>query len=87
MSGAAARAATLGDRAWQSVEKVSSELFVLTYGAVVAQLVKDCPNIEAVNHQLDLMGYNIGVRLVDEFMAKRCDCIFKTPLFFLTLFS
>ena len=60
-----------GERAWQSVEKVNAELFVLTYGAVVAQLVKDAAgDMEEVNTQLETMGYNIGTRLVDEFMAR-----------------
>ncbi|XP_015750945.1 PREDICTED: trafficking protein particle complex subunit 3-like [Acropora digitifera] len=50
--------------------KVSAELFVLTYGALVAQLVKDYESDEEVNKQLDKMGYNIGVRLVEDFLAR-----------------
>ncbi|XP_072018621.1 trafficking protein particle complex subunit 3-like [Amphiura filiformis] len=50
--------------------KVSQELFTLTYGALVAQLVKDYESDEEVNKQLDKMGYNIGVRLVEDFLAR-----------------
>lgn len=51
-------------------KKVSTDLFVLTYGATVAQLIKDYENPEEVNKQLDQMGYNIGLRLIDDFLAK-----------------
>lgn len=51
-------------------KKVSSELFTLTYGSLVAQLVKDYENYEDVNKQLDKMGYNIGVRLIEDFLAR-----------------
>ncbi len=34
------------------------------------QLIKDIEDISQVNEQLEKMGYNIGVRLVDEFLAK-----------------
>lgn len=45
---------------------------------MVAQLCRDYNhNYREVNAQLDKMGYNIGVRLVEEFLAKtgaqRCD--------------
>ncbi|KAJ7341863.1 hypothetical protein JRQ81_007487 [Phrynocephalus forsythii] len=56
---------------WQS-----RELFVLTYGALVAQLCKDYENDDDVNKYLDTMGYNIGIRLVEDFLAhsvvKKC---------------
>ena len=51
-------------------KKVNSDLFILTYGAIVAQLVKDFENAEEVNKQLDKMGYNIGLRLIEDFLAK-----------------
>mmetsp|Transcript_28454 Transcript_28454/g.46123 ORF Transcript_28454/g.46123 Transcript_28454/m.46123 type:complete len:184 (-) Transcript_28454:627-1178(-) len=60
----------LGDGAYQRLEKVSSELFTLTYGSIVAQLVKDYEDVNEVNKQLEKMGYNIGLRLIDEFLAK-----------------
>ena len=60
----------IGDAAYAKSEKINAELLTLTYGALVAQLVKDYEDIEEVNAQLDKMGYNIGVRLIDEFLAK-----------------
>ena len=48
----------------------NSELLTLTYGAIVTQIVRDYEDPREVNAQLELMGYNIGVRLVDEFCAK-----------------
>ena len=59
-----------GDLAFASMDKVNSELFTLTYGSLVAQLVKDYEEMEEINHQLDRMGYSIGQRLIDEYLAK-----------------
>ena len=43
----------------------------LTYGTIVAQLCRDFEyNYPEVNKQLDKMGYNIGLRLIDDFLAK-----------------
>uniref|UniRef100_A0A8C1BX31 Trafficking protein particle complex subunit n=1 Tax=Cyprinus carpio carpio TaxID=630221 RepID=A0A8C1BX31_CYPCA len=64
--------------------KHNSELFTLTYGALVTQLCKDYENDEEVNKQLDKIllfrisllffhfsrGYNIGVRLIEDFLAR-----------------
>ncbi|KAG1664238.1 hypothetical protein FOA52_003491 [Chlamydomonas sp. UWO 241] len=50
--------------------QINAELFALTYGSLVRQLISDFEDVEAVNKQLDTMGYNIGIRLVDEFLAK-----------------
>lgn len=62
--------------------KVSSELFTLTYGAMVAQLVKDYEQDEEVNKQLDKMGYNIGVKIIEDFLARsgvgRCNDLRET---------
>ena len=53
------------------VDKVNAELVTLTYGTMVAQLCSDLDsNYAEVNKQLDKMGYNIGVRLVEDFFAK-----------------
>lgn len=49
---------------------MSGELFTLTYGSLVAQLLKDYENDDDANKQLDKMGYNIGVRLVEDFLAR-----------------
>lgn len=53
------------------VDKVNAELVTLTYGTIVAQLAKDYDSdyIE-VNKQLDKMGYNIGLRLIEDYLAK-----------------
>ena len=53
------------------MDKVNAELVTLTYGTVVSQLCRDFNNdyIE-VNKQLNKMGYNIGVRLIEDFLAK-----------------
>ena len=60
----------LGDAAWARMPKVSSELFALTYGSLVQQLVKDFEDVTLINQQLEKMGHNIGVRLIDEFLVK-----------------
>jgi len=60
----------LGDSLWTETPKIHAELFTLTYGALVNQLLSDGDNIFEVNDALDKMGYNIGVRIIDEFLAK-----------------
>lgn len=53
------------------MDKVNAELVTLTYGTMVAQLCSDFDsNYGEVNKQLDKMGYNIGMRLVEDFFAK-----------------
>jgi trafficking protein particle complex subunit 3 len=53
------------------VEKVNAELVTLTYGTMVAQLCKDYDSdYVEVNRQLDKMGYNIGMRLIEDYLAK-----------------
>lgn len=53
------------------VDKVNAELVTLTYGTIVAQLCGDYDgNYGEVNKQLEKMGYNIGLRLVEDFFAK-----------------
>jgi hypothetical protein len=43
----------------------------LTYGTIVAQLCKDFEgDYVEVNKQLDRMGYNIGLRLIEDYLAK-----------------
>lgn len=60
------------DRATRTrIDKVNSELVVLTYGTIVAQLCKDFDgDYVEVNKQLDKMGYNIGLRLIEDYLAK-----------------
>lgn len=53
------------------VDKVNAELVTLTYGTMVTQLCSDFDsNYAEVNKQLDRMGYNIGMRLVEDFFAR-----------------
>lgn len=60
----------LGDASFAQSERVSAELMALTYGSFVRQLLIDYEEPKDVNAQLDSMGYNIGVRLVDDFLSK-----------------
>lgn len=39
--------------------KVSGELVALTYGAFVAQIVKDYESIDEINKQIELLGYSL----------------------------
>jgi hypothetical protein len=53
------------------IDKVNAELVTLTYGTIVAQLCKDFDSdYVEVNKQLDKMGYNIGLRLIEDYLAK-----------------
>jgi len=36
----------------------------------VAQLLKDYENVDEVNKQLERMGYNIGIRLIEDYLAR-----------------
>ena len=65
-----ARFARAGEAAFNKSEKISSELFTLTYGAVVMQLVADYEDVREVNAQLFQLGRRMGQRLVDELFAK-----------------
>lgn len=50
---------------------MNAELVTLTYGTIVAQLCQDYDSdYTEVNKQLDKMGYNIGMRLIEDFLAK-----------------
>jgi len=73
----------MGENAFASMEKVNAELLTLTYGSLVVQLLRDLGSAEAVNSQLERMGYNIGVRLVEEYLArsgqsKKCENLQET---------
>lgn len=51
-------------------KKVNSELFTLTYGSLVTQLLSDLDDVEKVNASLEKMGFNIGVRLIEDYIAR-----------------
>ncbi|KAK5000877.1 hypothetical protein LTR66_000366 [Elasticomyces elasticus] len=73
---ASQKIARQGEELWKTkIEKVNAELVTLTYGTVVAQLCRDFstnnnPDYVEVSRQLDKMGYNIGLRLIEDFLAK-----------------
>jgi len=69
---ASTKAARMGEEVWKTrVDKVSAEIVTLTYGTIVAQLCRDYENdYVEVNKQLDKMGYNIGLRLIEDYLAK-----------------
>ena len=67
---ASANKVKIGEEAFMRMEKVNSELLALTYGSLVVQLLRDLGSADAVNAQLDRMGYNIGIRIVEEFLAR-----------------
>ncbi|KAI0928699.1 hypothetical protein AcW1_005872 [Taiwanofungus camphoratus] len=61
----------IGEDIWKGrAEKINAELFALTYGALVVQLIQDYEDYAEVNKQLDKMGYNIGTRLIEDFLAR-----------------
>ncbi|KAL9086413.1 MAG: hypothetical protein Q9159_004190 [Coniocarpon cinnabarinum] len=68
----ASKLTRVGEDMWKTrIDKVNAELVTLTYGTIVAQLCRDFDNnYEEVNKQLDKMGYNIGLRLIEDFMAR-----------------
>lgn len=58
----------IGEDAWKRCEKINGDLFTLTYGSLVSQLLSDDPT--TVNAQLDRLGHSLGCRLIDEFLAR-----------------
>lgn len=59
-----------GEQIWNQSEKINAELFAFTYGSLVVKLIRELENISEVNKQLETMGYNIGLRLIDDFLSK-----------------
>ncbi|OAT08028.1 BET3 family protein [Blastomyces gilchristii SLH14081] len=72
MSSTKTSTSRIGEETWKTkVDKVNAELVTLTYGTIVAQLCNDYDSdYVEVNKQLDKMGYNIGMRLIEDFLAK-----------------
>ena len=65
-----ARQPKQGEAVWSQTEKINAELFAFTYGSLVVKLIKEQENLSEVNKVLETMGYNIGVRLIDDFLSK-----------------
>jgi len=64
------RTASAGHALWSKIPKANAELFALTYGSLVTELIRDYSSTGEVNAQLERLGHSIGVRLVDEFLSK-----------------
>lgn len=64
------QAAQAGQVLWTKMPKANAELFALTYGSLVTELVRDYEDPIEVNAQLDRIGHSIGVRCVDELLSK-----------------
>ncbi|KAL0210407.1 hypothetical protein RCL1_004843 [Eukaryota sp. TZLM3-RCL] len=48
----------------------NSDVFILTYGAIVSSVLKNCENVQTANEKLEKIGFNIGTRLIDDFLVK-----------------
>jgi len=59
-----------GHALWSKIPKANAELFALTYGSLVTELIRDYDSHKDINTQLERMGHSIGVRCVDEFLSK-----------------
>lgn len=55
---------------WQKQPKANAEFFALTYGALVAELVRDLEQTPEIQAELDRMGHSIGIRFIEEVLAK-----------------
>ncbi|XP_055914043.1 trafficking protein particle complex subunit 3 isoform X2 [Eupeodes corollae] len=51
-------------------KKVNAEFLTLTYGAFVTQMLRDYENVDDVNKHLERIGYNMGMRLIEDFLAR-----------------
>jgi hypothetical protein len=61
----------LGEKAFERIEKIPAEFLSITYGSLVRQMLTDCSDsVEQLNLQLEAMGNRIGVRLIEEFVAR-----------------
>ncbi|KAK5109318.1 hypothetical protein LTR62_007087 [Meristemomyces frigidus] len=76
---ASGKAARMGEEVWKTrTEKINLEVLSLTYGTLISQLCLDLrlasnpslPDYAAVNTELERMGHSIGLRLIEDFLAK-----------------
>ena len=50
---------------------IRNELLSLTYGSIVRQAIEDNEgDVDTANKQIEQIGFNMGQRMVDEFLAK-----------------
>lgn len=69
-SASAAKSTAIGNVLWQKQPKANAELFALTYGALVGELLRDLERSDAISSELDRMGHSMGIRSIEEFLAK-----------------
>mmetsp|Transcript_5366 Transcript_5366/g.14516 ORF Transcript_5366/g.14516 Transcript_5366/m.14516 type:complete len:187 (-) Transcript_5366:962-1522(-) len=63
--------ASQGQALWNKTPKANAELFALTYGALVTEVIRDSDeDVAKINETLEGIGYSIGIRCIDEFLAK-----------------
>lgn len=55
---------------WQKQPKANAEFFALTYGALVAELIRDLEQTPEIQAELDRMGHSMGIRFIEEVLAK-----------------
>ena len=68
---AAASRTALGAACWTATEKVNAELFALTHGAFVRQILRDHEDdVECANAALERVGRAMGARMVEEFLSR-----------------
>ena len=62
--------AVQGNALWAKQPKANAELFALTYGSLVGELIRDLEKTEKIQEELDRMGHSMGIRCIEEFLAK-----------------
>jgi hypothetical protein len=62
--------AAAGAALWSKMEKANAALFALTYGSLITELLRDFDTVEEIHAELEKMGHNIGLKSVDEILAK-----------------
>lgn len=61
----------IGTKIWDDMKKINSELLQMTYGGIVLQLLKENEyDSTKVNKILEEMGHDIGIRIIEEYLAK-----------------
>lgn len=63
---------------WQKQAKCNAEFFALTYGALVAELLRDLEDGTQITAELDRMGHSMGVRCIEEVLAKTASSAAKS---------
>ena len=63
---------------WHKQPKANAELFALTYGALVAELVRDLEQTDKIQQELDRMGHSMGIRCIEEVLAKASELRVQT---------